>query len=129
LQEAYETVIFQDFSFAQENDVVETRMWLNSHHRIIEQYRKNITHFQEQYGKKRPVELRKLQDRFVGFIKQTTRFYRSFIQRLISHFQINELEWVVSKFHLSSVFTPSYCKLHAFVLMDGSQQAGCNHTM
>ncbi|KAA8911092.1 hypothetical protein FN846DRAFT_897750 [Sphaerosporella brunnea] len=76
-------------------------MWLTAHHRIIEVYRKNLTHFQEQYGRKRPVELRKLQDRFVGFIKQTTRFYRSFVQRLISHFQITELNWVVAKFHLS----------------------------
>jgi hypothetical protein len=40
----------------------------------------------------------------VGFIKQITRFYRSYIQRLISHFQIKDLEWVVAKFHLTSKF-------------------------
>jgi VanZ family protein len=101
LQETYETIVFLDFSFAQQNDV-EGRMWLK-HHKIIEQYRKNLHQFQESQGKKRPVELRKLQDAFVNFIKQTTRFYRSFIQRLVSHFRIKDLEWVVSKFRLTGV--------------------------
>ena len=101
LQDAYECVIFQDYAFAQAN-CLEDRMW-NRFHRIIEEYRKNLTQFKELHGRKRPVELRKLQDAFVGFIKQTTRFYRSLVQRLISHFQLRELEWVVTKFHLTSM--------------------------
>lgn len=101
LQEAYENVIFQDFAFAQKNDL-EGRIW-SRFHRIIELYRRNLSKFQEEHGKKRPVELRKLQDAFVSFIKQTTRFYRSFVQRLISHFQLREMEWVITKIHLTSI--------------------------
>lgn len=81
-------------------------MW-GKHHRIIKKYRKSLTQFQDEHGKKRPVELRKQQDAFVAFIKQITRFYRSFIQRLVSHFQMKDLEWVISKFHLSGTPTPA----------------------
>ncbi|KAG0637700.1 hypothetical protein HOY80DRAFT_1010509 [Tuber brumale] len=82
------------------------------HHKTIERYRGILSQFQEIHGRKRPVELRKLQNSFINFIKQATRFYRSLIQRLISHFGLAELEWVIRKFNLSLDFPatgpPSY---------------------
>ncbi|KAI5791284.1 hypothetical protein FPQ18DRAFT_367418 [Pyronema domesticum] len=80
-------------------------MW-DKHHQIIKQYQKTLHHFKVLNGKKRPVELRKRQEDFVGFVKTVTRFYRAFIQRLISHFQIKELEWIITKFHLTSIYFP-----------------------
>lgn len=99
LREAYATIVFVDLRFALEQDV-EGRIW-NKHHKIIERYRNILNQFREANGMKKPVELRKLQNAYVNFIKQASRFYRSFIQRLVSHYGVVELDWVVRKFHLS----------------------------
>ncbi|PWW80340.1 hypothetical protein C7212DRAFT_276141 [Tuber magnatum] len=102
LREAYVNILFVDFRLALDRDV-EGRIW-SKHHKIIDRYRVVLSQFQEIHGRKRPVELRKLQNSFINFIKQATRFYRSLIQRLISHFGLAELEWVIRKFNLSLDF-------------------------
>lgn len=41
-------------------------------------------------------------DSFVSFLKQATRFYRSLVHRLIVHFHLRELNWVLQKFRIPS---------------------------
>ncbi|KAL7274634.1 hypothetical protein RUND412_002466 [Rhizina undulata] len=100
LREAYENIVFVDLEYALECDV-EGRIWTNNY-KVIERYRKILNQFRDTNGKKKPVEHRKLQTSFVNFIKQTTRFYRSFIQKLVAYYGVYELEWVVRKFNLST---------------------------
>ena len=54
----------------------------------------------KEYGTSRPVEHRKLIDHYIQFLKGTTNFYRTFIQRLVSHFNIVELHPIVKQFNL-----------------------------
>lgn len=61
------------------------------------------------------MELRKLQESFINFLKLVIRFYRSYIQRLVSHFWLKDLEWVIDRSNLSSKPPPKnklvlYCK-------------------
>ncbi|KAI5845103.1 hypothetical protein DFP73DRAFT_548114 [Morchella snyderi] len=104
LREAYVNIVFVDLRFALEQDV-EGRIW-NKHHKIIERYRNILNQFREANGMKKPVELRKLQTAYINFIKQASRFYRGFVQRLVSHYRVLELDWVVRKFHLSIDIPP-----------------------
>ncbi|KAI9677461.1 MAG: hypothetical protein M1817_006415 [Caeruleum heppii] len=81
---ACQNLIFQDFEFAQSKNV-EARLW-DAHGRINSRFRKNLARLRTENGKKKPVEMRKLIKYYLEFIKGSQRFYRTFIQRLASHF-------------------------------------------
>lgn len=55
---------------------------------------------QTQDSKRKPVEHRKIQDSFIAFLRQATRFYRSYIQRIAAQFPLSELQYVVQQFRL-----------------------------
>src|SRR5271154_5718513 len=85
-----ENVLFGDIEFAQSKTVQE-RLWTHVHYRIIDDYRKRmanvLSHFsvliqrEKQDAVSRPVETRKLIDHYTRFLKDTTNFYRIFIQK------------------------------------------------
>ncbi|QSS54477.1 EST1 superfamily domain-containing protein [Histoplasma capsulatum var. duboisii H88] len=72
---------------------VEGRLW-DMHVKINTRFRKLLSRFRDQSAqKKRPTENRKLQSHYLNFIKSSQRFYRGYIQHLVSRFNcIPELE-------------------------------------
>ncbi|KAE8146172.1 hypothetical protein BDV25DRAFT_55280 [Aspergillus avenaceus] len=91
--------ILEDFEAARSNDV-ENRLW-DAHLKINNRFRKFLSRFREQTGKKKkPVERRKLEKHYLEFIKTSQRFFRGYIQQLSSHFGgIPELDKVARKFN------------------------------
>ncbi|KAK2774531.1 hypothetical protein FQN53_003651 [Emmonsiellopsis sp. PD_33] len=89
---AAQNAIFQYFETGREAAApsVEGRLW-DMHGKINKQFRDHLSHFRD--DRKRPVEKRKLQNHYLTFIKSSQRFYRGFIQHLVSRFDcIPELE-------------------------------------
>jgi hypothetical protein len=64
---------------------VEKRLW-DAHSLINQRYRKLLKHFRNGEKKNYVVEKRKLEKRYVDFIKTSQFFYKGYIQRLASHF-------------------------------------------
>ena len=75
--------IFLDFEFATKEGV-ENHLW-DAHVLINSRYRKLVTHYRN-VEQKKSVERRKLEKRYVDFIKTSQFFYKGYIQRLASHF-------------------------------------------
>lgn len=122
---ACETVLFANLAAAAES--TESRLW-NAHGMINSKYRSRLANFRDEGGKNRSVERRKLEKRYLDFIKSSMRFYRGQIQRLASHFKgPKEVLEVAYKLHLDSestsisksirlimqhfLPTPSFCQL------------------
>ncbi|PGG96484.1 hypothetical protein AJ79_09574 [Helicocarpus griseus UAMH5409] len=72
---------------------VERKLW-DIHVKINARFRKRLSRFRDDNAqKKRPVEKRKLQNHYLDFIKSSQRFYRGYIQHLVSRFnRIPEME-------------------------------------
>ncbi|PYH99463.1 hypothetical protein BO71DRAFT_479525 [Aspergillus ellipticus CBS 707.79] len=99
---ACQNAILQDFETARSVDV-EGRLW-DAHLKINNRFRKLLSRFREENGKKKPVEKRKLEKHYLEFIKSSQRFYRAYIQQLSSHFGgILELEKVARKFNFDNL--------------------------
>ncbi|KKY20087.1 putative smg protein [Phaeomoniella chlamydospora] len=80
----------------------ETRLW-DAHSKINGRYRKQLSKFHGEEGKRRPVEKRKLEKHYVDFIKSSMRFYRGHIQRLASqHPAIKDLAQVAGKLNMDT---------------------------
>ncbi|KAJ5562871.1 DNA/RNA-binding domain E.t1.c1-type [Penicillium sp. DV-2018c] len=93
-----QNAILFDFNAARAAEI-ELRLW-DAHVKVNNRFRKQLLHFREEHGKKKPVERRKLERHYLDFIKSSQRFYRGFIQHLSSHFGgIAELERVAHKFN------------------------------
>jgi len=98
---ACEGVLFRDLAAAAAKNT-EFRLW-NAHGKINNKYRSRLAKFREEDGKKRPVERRKLEKRYLAFIKSSMRFYRGYIQRLAAHFRSpKEILEVAHKLHLDN---------------------------
>ncbi|KAK9470281.1 uncharacterized protein V1510DRAFT_286904 [Dipodascopsis tothii] len=97
-REAVEGALFDDIVAARQANLEES-LWLYAHYAVIRYFRRKIAKM-EGSAKTRPVEARKLQDKFVRFIKDTSAFYLRYIQHLASYFQLRELEPVLSRFRL-----------------------------
>ncbi|PGH23413.1 hypothetical protein AJ80_02523 [Polytolypa hystricis UAMH7299] len=65
---------------------VEGRLW-EGHLKINARFRKRLSRFRDGNGKKRPVEKRKLEKHYLNFIQSSQRFYRGYIQHLLSQFE------------------------------------------
>lgn len=103
LRAACQNAIIQDLEAAHSLDV-EGRLW-DAHLKINNRFRKLLSRFREQNGKKKkPVERRKLEKHYLEFIKTSQRFYRGYIQQLSSHIGgIPELEKVARKFNFDNL--------------------------
>ncbi|EEH46095.2 uncharacterized protein PADG_02245 [Paracoccidioides brasiliensis Pb18] len=87
---ACQNAIFQCFENGTESASlsVERRLW-EIHVKINTRFRKLLSRFRDSDAqKKRPVEKRKLQNHYLNFIKSSQRFYRGYIQHLVSRFNI-----------------------------------------
>jgi hypothetical protein len=84
LRIACESIIFLNFEYATHNGV-ERHLW-DSHIAINTRYRKLVEAYKKGDQKKHIVERRKLEKRYVDFIKTSQYFYKGYIQRLASHF-------------------------------------------
>lgn len=99
LRLACEGTIFLDFEYAHQQDV-ERELW-NAHVRINQRYRKILDHYRLAEQKKH-VEKRKMEKRYVDFIKTSQYFYKGYIQRLASHFAgLKELRRIAHRLSLS----------------------------
>ncbi|KAF3193451.1 hypothetical protein TWF225_010200 [Orbilia oligospora] len=94
LRHAVEEMIFGDIEYCHHNEVA-GKCWM-IHHKIILRYSKAIGSLKK--DGKRPVELRKVYTYFTKFIKLSSKFYRALIQRLISHFGVQNLKFVAIEF-------------------------------
>ena len=96
---AFENLVFSSLALSKSCNV-ETRMW-DVHGKVNNRYRKQFARFRDEGGKKRPVEKRKLEARYIKFIKSSMIFYRGYIQRLASHYEgIPALPHVATKLKL-----------------------------
>ncbi|RKF64697.1 putative tpr-like protein [Erysiphe neolycopersici] len=82
LRTACENTIFLNFEFAAKA-YVEKRLW-HAHTLINNRYRKILGRYKNET--KLVVEKRKVEKHYVDFIKTSQFFYKSYIQRLASHF-------------------------------------------
>jgi tetratricopeptide (TPR) repeat protein len=97
-----ERTIFLDFEFAQEEGV-ERHLW-DAHIKINGRYRKVVDHYRQGDKKKNVVERRKVEQRYVDFIKRSQFFYKGYIQRLASHFSgLKELRRIAHRLSLSAL--------------------------
>ncbi|MCJ1382893.1 hypothetical protein MMC17_006006 [Xylographa soralifera] len=93
-----DAVIFMHFDYAQDRNI-ELRLW-DTHGKVNNYYRKQLNHFRNGGGKRRVVEQRKLMKGYLEFIKASQRYYRSYIQKLASHFGgISEVDTIARKFN------------------------------
>jgi hypothetical protein len=77
----------------------EFRLW-NIHGKINNRYRARLAKFRNAKGSRRVVERRKLESRYLAFIKSSMRFYRLYIQRLVTQFSgPKEVLQVAHSFH------------------------------
>ncbi len=98
LRTACEAVIFTNFEYATSVGV-EQRLW-NVHTMINSRYRKLMDHHKK--GHKNHVERRATAKHYADFIKTTQFFYKSYIQRLGSHFDgMEELHRIAHSLSLS----------------------------
>ncbi|KKZ65238.1 hypothetical protein EMCG_08910 [[Emmonsia] crescens] len=83
---------------------VEGRLW-DIHVKINTRFRKLLSRFRDDNAqKKRPIEKRKLQNHYLNFIKSSQRFYRGYIQHLVSRFdRIPELEKLAKELRLETL--------------------------
>ncbi|EQL31980.1 hypothetical protein BDFG_05776 [Blastomyces dermatitidis ATCC 26199] len=83
---------------------VEGRLW-EIHVKINNRFRKLLLRFRDDNAqKKRPVERRKLQSHYLNFIKSSQRFYRGYIQHLVSRFdRIPELEKLAKELKFENI--------------------------
>jgi tetratricopeptide (TPR) repeat protein len=96
-----EGTIFHDFEFAQ-RESVERHLW-DAHIKINGRYRKVVDHYRQGDKKKNVVERRKVEQRYVDFIKRSQFFYKGYIQRLASHFSgMKELRRIAHRLSLST---------------------------
>lgn len=97
-----QSAILEDFEAARSLNA-EGRLW-DAHLKINSRFRKLLLRYRDDNAKNRPVEKRKLEKRYLDFIKSSQRFYRGYIQRLSSQFGgIPELEKVAQKFSFDSL--------------------------
>ncbi|EDN04849.1 conserved hypothetical protein [Histoplasma mississippiense (nom. inval.)] len=98
------------------------------HVKINTRFRKLLSRFRDQSAqKKRPTETRKLQSHYLNFIKSSQRFYRGYIQHLVSRFNcIPELEKLAKelKFENSGM---SHNQLAVIGLADGNHLQATYH--
>ncbi|KPI34411.1 Protein SMG7 [Cyphellophora attinorum] len=89
--------LFLDLKLAADHNV-EPRIW-QAHHTVNNRLRKSLKDVRKESRK--VVERRKLEKVYLNFIKSSLRFYRTFLQRIWSHFTgIGELHSVAQKMHL-----------------------------
>ncbi|TVY84902.1 Protein SMG7 [Lachnellula suecica] len=101
LRLACEATILTDFKFASE-EKVEQRLW-DSHIRINQRYRKLGDIYKQDDQKSKVVEQRKLQKRYIDFIKTSQFFYKGYIQRLASRFEgLAELHRIANRLQLDT---------------------------
>lgn len=94
-----EAALFLDFEYAHRAGV-EGHLW-DAHININQRYRKVVDHFRQREQKKHVVERRKVEKRYVDFIKTSQFFYRGYIQRLASHFAgMRKLRQIANRLHL-----------------------------
>lgn len=87
-----------DFETASSKNI-EGRLW-DAHLKINTRYRKLLSKFADDGGKQRPVEKRKLEKRYLTFVKSSTRFYREYIYQLSTAFgSLPELLDIVKSLH------------------------------
>ncbi|KAL3426943.1 telomerase activating protein Est1 [Phlyctema vagabunda] len=99
---ACETTMFLDFDYATKQGV-EARLW-DIHSTINNRYRKLVQYFRNGEQKKHVVERRKMEKRYVDFIKTSQYFYKGYIQRLASHFTgLERLRRIADSLSLSSL--------------------------
>ncbi|EPE34090.1 TPR-like protein [Glarea lozoyensis ATCC 20868] len=97
-----EGTIFLDFEFAQKESV-ERHLW-DAHIKINGRYRKVVDHYRQGDKKKNVVERRKVEQRYVDFIKRSQFFYKGYIQRLASHFSgMKELRRIAHRLSLEAL--------------------------
>ncbi|CAG8952043.1 hypothetical protein HYFRA_00000778 [Hymenoscyphus fraxineus] len=99
LRLACEATIFLDFEYAHKQRV-EHELW-TAHTRIKKRYEMILDHYRLAEQKKH-VEKRKMEKRYVDFIKTSQFFYKGYIQRLASHFDgLKELRRIAHQLSLS----------------------------
>ncbi|GAM34891.1 hypothetical protein TCE0_015r02774 [Talaromyces pinophilus] len=99
---ACRNAIFVNFDAAAAQNA-ENRLW-DAHVKINARFRKLLSRFRDDAGKKKPVEKRKLEKHYLDFIKLSQKFYRGYIQHLSSHYVgIPELEQVAKKFSFENL--------------------------
>lgn len=98
---ACEALLFKDIAAAAAKEI-ESRLW-NVHVKINNKFRSRLANFRDGERKRRPVERRKVEKRYLDFIKSSMKFYRGYIQRLASHFRTaKEVLDLAQKLHLDS---------------------------
>lgn len=101
LRLASEATILTDFEYASEQGV-ERHLW-DSHIKINLRYRKIVDHYKQEDQKRNVVERRKLEKRYVDFIKTSQFFYKGYIQRLASRFEgLKELRRIAHRLSLDT---------------------------
>lgn len=101
LRIACQDTIFADFELAHKNEVGLT-LW-TAHGLVNTRYRKLLAHFKGEQ-KKHVVERRKIEKRYVDFIKKSQYFYKGYIQHLASHFAgLEELRGIAQSLSLDDL--------------------------
>lgn len=107
---ACEVAIFLDIEYAA-REKIEERLW-SVHIQINARYRKIIARFTKDTQKKNTaVEKRKWEKRYVDFLKTSQFFYKGFVQRLASHYDITELRKVAHRLQLDTLAADERVKL------------------
>lgn len=86
LRIACQEALLADFGAATKENI-EEKLW-DAHLKINARYRKLLSKFVGIEAKQRPVEKRKLEKRYLDFVKSSTRFYRQYIYKLSSAFGV-----------------------------------------
>ncbi|KAK9464871.1 hypothetical protein V1512DRAFT_267365 [Lipomyces arxii] len=103
-REVAEQLAFEDLPGSYKADLDEI-LWMKAHYVVFDLYRKRLAKMRPQI-KTKPTESRKLNGHFVKFIKTSMFFYRTHVQRLISHFGVTELEPIVKRLHKEVIRSP-----------------------
>jgi len=111
LSQSYENVIFLDFEFAIQQEIESKYLWMRCHHRVMDVFRKHVEKIRQANGRQKPVETRKTTNEFSSFLKNASRFYRTFVQRLVSHFKLVELVDIIKSIQLEAQGLDSPCNL------------------
>lgn len=125
LQIACETTIFLDFEYATKQDV-ESRLWA-AHSLIKDRYKRLVGRYRENQPS-RHVERRKLEQRYVNFIKTTQFYYKGYIQRLASHFDgMKELRRIADRLSLDA--QTADVRVHVTPHVKGLIEKSCHATL
>ncbi|KAI9746555.1 MAG: hypothetical protein M1818_000268 [Claussenomyces sp. TS43310] len=111
LRIACEAAVFLDIDYAT-SQKVESHLW-DAHVLINNRYRKIVSRYKTEEQKKLVVEKRKWEKRYVDFLKTSQFFYKGFVQRLASHYDIPELRKIAHRLQLDNVSASSQVKLLA----------------